>query len=418
MERKLVANKAGSRRFYGARRDPRRQAQTVAPKANTRAGDGQDSLSKYFGDMQAFDVLDAKEEIALAQRIEALEIAHFHALLAHAPALDVIVKTLKPHMRLPKEVDALRKLVRPGEKRASQAAWERAVERASVLLREKDSDRSLLGEIDRNVREAFAGTPGSARFLERVAKARVAHQAAKNEFMTANLRLVVSLARRYDRGLMPFPDLIQEGNLGLVRAVERFDHRRGFRFSTYASWWIRHALNRALSDKARLVRLPVHLLDDAQRVIRAGEDMRAVSGEAPTESEIAEKLGISEDKVAFVHKHAQAQKALSFDRTLGPDGDATLLDITPNPNEVEAEERVDMARWPANMDKLLSTLQPIEADILRFRFGLDDREELTLQEIGAKYNLSRERIRQLQEQALDKLRAGIARPPRAEETAA
>jgi RNA polymerase primary sigma factor len=393
--------------------------QVVPAKANTRAGEGQDSLSKYFGDMQAFDVLSAEQEISLARRIEALEIAHFHALLAHAPALDVIVKTLKSHMRLPKEVDALRKLVRPAEKerRASQS-WERAVQRASVVLREKDSDRSLLCELDRNVRDAFVSTSGSARFLERVAKARVAHQAAKNEFMTATLRLVVSLARRYDRGLMPFPDLIQEGNLGLVRAVERFDHRRGFRFSTYASWWIRHALNRALSDKARLVRLPVHLLDDAQRVIRAGEDMRTVNGEAPSEGEIAQKLGISEEKVAFVHKHAQAQKALSFDRSLGPDGDATLLDITPNPNELEAEERVDMARWPANMDKLLSTLQPIEADILRFRFGLDDREELTLQEIGAKYNLSRERIRQLQEQALNKLRAGIARPARAEETAA
>jgi RNA polymerase primary sigma factor len=369
--------------------------------------------------MQAYDVLDAEQEVALAQRIEALEIAHFKALFAYAPALETIVATLKPHMRLPKEVEALKKLARPSEKRsATSKAWERAAERAALVLRERDTDRSLLGEIDRRVREAFENKPGSARFLERVAKARVAHQRAKNEFMTANLRLVVSLARRYDRGLMPFPDLIQEGNLGLVRAVERFDHRRGFRFSTYASWWIRHALNRALSDKARIVRLPVHLLDDAQRVIRAGEDMRAVNGETPTESEIAQKLGMSEDKVAFVHKHAQSQKSLSFDRTLGPDGDATLLDLTPSPTEVEAEERVDMARWPANMDKLLSTLQPIEAEILRFRFGLDDREELTLQEIGAKYNLSRERIRQLQEQALGKLRAGIARPSQAEHHAA
>ena len=371
-----------------------------------------DSLSQYLGDMQAYDVLDPEQEVLLAKDIERLEIAHFRALLSHPPALETIIAALKSRMDVPREVLALRKLAKTVPSARSKADRERDLDAAAQRLRQCDADRLALADADAAVRKAFADKPSEKRYLECVAKARVAQQQAKNRFMTANLRFVVSVARRYDRGLMPLADLIQEGNLGLMRAVERFDHTRGYRFSTYASWWIRHHLNRALSDKARLVRIPVHLLDDAQRVARASAELRALTSEAPTSAELVERTGLGEEKLAFVQKHAAVRHHASLDRKLTQEGDTTLLDLIPCPSEVEPEEAIDAAQWSGELSALLDKLTPIEAAILRFRFGLDDGEELTLREIGLKYNLSRERIRQLQEQALEKLRGELARMAR------
>jgi RNA polymerase primary sigma factor len=246
-----------------------------------------DPLDRYLDDLQACSVLGPAQEIAMAERIEQLEIEHFEALLSHAPALDTLVAALAAHMEVPREVHALRKLTGSGRGAPARARREHALHAAAQRLRELDVARVALADADGAVRRAFAGKRGSVRYLQSVAKARAAQQAAKNRFMTANLRLVVSLARRYKQGLMPLADLIQEGNLGLMRAVERFDHRRGFRFSTYAGWWIRHGFNRALSDKARLVRVPVHLLDDAQRAARASAEAFARTGHAPTRDELA-----------------------------------------------------------------------------------------------------------------------------------
>ena len=217
------------------------------------------------------------------------------------------------------------------------------------------------------------------------------------------------MVRRFDRGLLPLADLIQEGNLGLMRAVEGFDYRRGYRFSTYAAWWIRHGVNRALSDKARLVRVPVHALDDLSRVARASRAGLTRTGAAPSVAELASETGMSEAKVALLRAQGLTRQPVSLDASLGAEREQTLHDVLGQVESPDPDQALDLTHWQHLLEKLLRELTPIEEAIVRFRFGLDGGEELKLREIGAKYNLSRERIRQLQEDALRKLRAGVRR---------
>ena len=202
--------------------------------------------------------------------------------------------------------------------------------------------------------------------------------------MTANLRLVVALARRYETKLMPFADLIQEGNLGLMRAVERFDHKRGFRFSTYAAWWIRHGLNRALSDKGRLVRLPVHLIDDAQRTGRAAEEFLRENGRVATPRELAERTGLSEQKLAFVQQHGAARPPTSFDKPLGDDGD-TSCGGDAGREPPAAEDALDLARWSDGSMGCSPTWRPSSSRSCACASG-STAATTDAQEIGAKYN--------------------------------
>jgi RNA polymerase primary sigma factor len=358
-----------------------------------------DPLSSYLDEMKAFPVPSAQEELAFAKRIEELEIAHWQALLSYAPARAAIRAALKPHLREPKE---LASLCKTGGKQGKEAIL--AVAKG---LRRRDATRVALPAAHAAVTEALAEQPAARAYLQRIDKARAQEQASKNRFMQANLRLVVSLARRYKQQLLPLPDLIQEGNLGLMRAVERFDYKKGFRFSTYASWWIRHGFNRALSDRGRLVRVPVHLLDDAQRVAKARGALLSVHGRPPTLEELAKKTGLSEEKLTLIASYANARAPASLDTPLKSEGDSTLLDILASPSEASLDDQLDSARWSEGVEGLLSVLTPIEASVVRLRFGLDHDQELTLQEIGERYNLSRERIRQLQVQALQKLRAEL-----------
>jgi RNA polymerase primary sigma factor len=383
-----------------------RAARSGGGSVTRNAGADASTLSTYLAETHAYDVLDAKQEIAIAQAIEERELAHWRVLVSHAATLDVVAASIATHFEAPKELLALRKLAH--SKRRTPASWKAGAERAAAALRELDSARVALFDADMAARAYIEEKRGSVAFLNKLNDARRAQQEAKNRFMTANLRLVVSLARRYETGLLPLADLIQEGNLGLMRAVERFDHRRGFRFSTYATWWIRHGFNRALSDKGRLVRLPVHLLDDAQRVARAYAELSTANGgEPPSLAELGKKTGISEEKLALIQLHATGRPTASLDRKLGDDSESSLMDILPDPEVEPPEESIDADRWNGKVASLLSKLEPIEAAILRFRFGLEDGEELTLEEVGAKYNLSRERIRQLQQQALHKLRHAL-----------
>jgi RNA polymerase primary sigma factor len=367
-----------------------------------------DPFSRYLDEMKAYPVPSAQEELAFAKRIEELEIAHWQALLSYPPARAAIRTALKPHLREPKEFAALCKSAASAKRSASESKQAKdLITAAAKGLRWRDTTRVALAAAHAAVLEACRELSAARTYVQRIEKARAQEQTAKNRFMQANLRLVVALARRYKQQLLPLPDLIQEGNLGLMRAVERFDYKRGFRFSTYASWWIRHGFNRALSDRGRLVRVPVHLLDDAQRVAKARSALLATHGRPPTLEELAKKTALSEEKLTLIASYSNMRAPASLDTPLKSEGDSTLLDILASPTDVSLDEQLDNSRWSEGVKELLSVLTPIEASVVRLRFGLEHDQELTLQEIGERYNLSRERIRQLQVQALQKLRAEL-----------
>jgi len=228
--------------------------------------------------------------------------------------------------------------------------------------------------------------------------------AARHELVRANLRLVVTMAHRYRRnGRLPLADLIQEGNIGLLTAVDRFDPRRGFRFSTYGSWWIRHAIGRALSDKGRAVRLPVHVVELQHKLAKARRELEIQLGRAPERGELAAMLGVPEQKLERLER-TLLQQDTSFDTPKsGAEGATGGIEVLPDEGP-GADRLLHDGRLDEALHEALSTLRPMEADILRHRFGLDDGNSMTLREVGEMHGLSRERIRQLQERALEKIR--------------
>jgi RNA polymerase primary sigma factor len=406
------------------------EAAAPAVDAKKRRGDEEPAsfLAMYFRDMAELDVLRPEQEFETAREIEEMELQLWKTILGFAPGTDWILDVVEREVGKPLPEAKVHRAAAAGARhRSSIPARGRFEKTATVLatrLRTLDIDRifldASLAEIQRVGRGVhglpFEGTvPFStstkafADFVKTVGAKAFRLKAAKNEFVKANLRLVVSIARRFNHGRLPLADLIQEGNIGLMKAVERYDYRRGFRFSTYASWWIRHAISRALADKGRAVRLPVHMIDAYHRIAKSQRELQSKLERVPTTQEIAAATGIEAEKLEKM-KTFLSETPVSLDRPISDEDGRRLIDVLVDPNEGPAvPDQMASTETQSEMLKFLSSLKPIEADILRKRFGLVNDRERTLKEIGDEYRLSRERVRQLQEQALVKMRRAMAK---------
>jgi RNA polymerase primary sigma factor len=386
---------------------------------------GADALPRYLKEMSGHGLLTAETELLAAYQVEHTEILHWAALLSYTESAPLVLNMIQQSLASAPEAErpTLPELGEMSELLASfgtpeelteHVVWRRKAELLGEKLRTWDPDRELSNRATELVLKVLSPRPGSVppagaepspreRYRRRVQASQATRARAVGRFAEANLRLVVAVARRYKNARLGLADLIQEGNVGLLKAVHRFDHRRGCRFATYAAWWIRHAIGRALADKGRTVRIPAHLGSMSGRVNRATRSLSARLGHEPTFDEIEAETGISK-KTLEQMTLATTRSTVSLEYT--PDageGDA-LKDRLADESALASDEQVALLRDTEQLRRALPELREVHAQVLAWRFGLHDEEELTLEEIGKRWNLSRERVRQIQVRALKELR--------------
>lgn len=406
----------------------------VEPEQSPAARDDQRRGPDFLRHRRA--PLTAAQEVELAKRIEAARQAVLEAIVrspvalrefaavvgeveedpweapepsADEPAKDVDCRCLRDEV-----LDAVRRVqatqvrsVADGSVTTDDPACVRARAHFMQTTRGYElSNRSVTALLDRLEKaRAKSRVPGRKALDATIVAVRRNHRAserAKTAFAEANIGLVVSMASKRNQRGLSLHDLVQEGFMGLMRAVEKFDHKRGFRFSTYAAWWIRHFMNRALSNHSRTIRLPVHLQETRQRVARAAEAFSLEQGRSPTEVELSLRAKVPLDKVRSIL--SIPKEPVSMDAPVGFESEKRIGDFVADQDAISVLERIASKHMEGRIRHLLKTLSPREEEVLRLRFGIDRPDSLTLQEVGQRLSLSRERIRQIEANALSKLR--------------
>ncbi|MEM6295768.1 MAG: sigma-70 family RNA polymerase sigma factor [Myxococcota bacterium] len=393
-------------------------------------GDDASALGIYFREMAAVSVMTPQQEREAAGRILDARTQYWRALFSYPPFIPAIVgvinETFNEDDRPAELLESIQKTsrkYRDRQTRANEDAYELDCQKLSGEMARLDTDglscepvaedlvRIVDGRRDEVRLQVTLPPTGSAPFAKYVDRVRLAGAELwrrKDQFVRANLRLVVTMARRYNRGALPLPDLIQEGNIGLMKAVDRFDPERGFRFSTYASWWIRHAISRALADKGREVRVPVHMIDVYHKLKRTRQRFATLKGRDPTDEELSAQAEVPIEKIQRL-RQCLLDAGPSLDSPVSGAEGRTVGELIEDETTPLPAEMLQARAMGDKVRELLDRLRPIEADVIRKRFGLDQGEPMTLREIGEQYSLSRERIRQLQEQALIKIRRELRR---------
>ncbi len=363
----------------------------------------EDSIRLYLQEIGRIRLLRADEEIELARKISDLlyleELANWYQKLAERDILcDATAadkgQNIVEWARLTWLCDSLREQA-PGHKTPTSKFFPTLAKQILLPNEERKTLTFANPELEEQwqaVRETYV-----PQFRKRLHNG----QRAKEKMVQSNLRLVVSIAKKYMNRGLSFQDLIQEGSLGLIRAAEKFDHEKGYKFSTYATWWIRQAITRAIADQSRTIRLPVHLYETISRIKKTTKLLSQEMGRKPTEEEIATRMEMTIEKLRFIAKSAQLP--ISLETPIGKEEDSRLGDFIESEGETP-DDQVAKALLREDLENVLDTLSPRERDVLRLRYGLDDGRMKTLEEIGQIFNVTRERIRQIEAKALRKLR--------------